>query len=360
MKAWILEAPGGALSLKDVPVPDVTPGSVLVDVKAVPLLGYTRKYVDGVMPYWYPSRPFTIGTNGIGVVRAVGDGVYHVKPGQRALVQPYLVANEPVADPAQILMGLTGMSADSGKMLEDWADGTLSETARVPASTVLGLPDMDRFGDDQLAGLGKFVVSMGGLRRGALAAGQTLIVHGATGYFGSAAVMVGLALGAERVVAAGRTTSALDALARALGPRVIPVTMAGDPQTDATALRQAAGGGAHLAFDMVGGADSADGTLAALKALRRNGKLVLMGSMTVPLPIPYGEVLANNWEVIGHFMYTPEDYRTLLSLVRSGSMDLDKLNTSVFDLADLDDAMTAAEKMRGLDSVVVAVSRPGG
>ena len=54
-------------------------------------------------------------------------------------------------------------------------------------------------------------------------------------------------------------------------PVQCPVVLKGDIQADAKALRDAADGGAHMAFDMVGGANSPNATLAALRSLRRGG-----------------------------------------------------------------------------------------
>lgn len=356
MKAWVLEKPGGALSLQDLPTPAVRPGCVLVEMKAVPLLSYTRGYLNGDLPYWYPERPFTPGTNGVGLIKEVGEGLYHLKAGQRIAVTPYLVANEPIAEPAQILTGLSGISTDSGPMLADWADGTLGEMALFPASTVTVVDGLEDVASAKLAASAKFVVALGGLLRGRLAAGETLVVHGATGYFGSAAVMLGAAMGAARIVAAGRNRKALFALADRLGRQVVPVVLSGKVEKDTEKLKAAAGGAIQLGFDMVGQADSANGTLAVLNSLSRGGRLVLGGSMTVPLPLSYGDLLRNNWEVIGNFMYRPEAYRTLMSLIRAGKIDLEEINTSSFDLADLDQAIDAASRMRGLDCVVVTMN----
>jgi alcohol dehydrogenase len=107
---------------------------------------------------------------------------------------------------------------------------------------------------------------------------------------------------------------------------------------------------------MIGQADSPNGTLAVLSSLSRGGRLVLGGSMSVPLPISYGNLLRNNWEIIGNFMYRPEAYRTLVNLMRAGKVDLDKINTKTFDLADLNRAIDAASAMRGLDCVVVTMN----
>ena len=88
------------------------------------------------------------------------------------------------------------------------------------------------------------------------------------------------ALGAERIVAAARNAAALQEVADRVGKRVHPVILTGNVESDAAALRQAAAGGASLAFDMVGWAQDANATIAGLKSLRRGGRLVLMGSMT--------------------------------------------------------------------------------
>jgi threonine dehydrogenase-like Zn-dependent dehydrogenase len=110
-------------------------------------------------------------------------------------------------------------------------------------------------------------------------------------------------MGASRVIAAGRNPVALETVARAGGSRVSTVTLKGDVQADAGALRESSGGGAHMAFDMVGQARDPNATLAALHSLRRGGRLVLIGSMTTELPIPYTTVMLNSWEILGRFMY---------------------------------------------------------
>jgi alcohol dehydrogenase len=129
--------------------------------------------------------------------------------------------------------------------------------------------------------------------------------------------------------------------------------LTGDIQADAGALRLAAGGGAHMAFDMVGQARDPNATLAALHSLRRGGRLVLMGSMTTDLPLPYTMVMLNSWEIIGQFMYPANGYRRLLDLVRSGLLDISPIRPRVYPIAELPDAMEAAAASGNLDCVVV-------
>jgi len=75
MKAWMLDAPGRPIALREVAQPEPRRGALLVRMEAAPLLSYMRQYLQG-MPYAYPPGPFTPGTNGVGRVEAVGEGVY--------------------------------------------------------------------------------------------------------------------------------------------------------------------------------------------------------------------------------------------------------------------------------------------
>jgi alcohol dehydrogenase len=299
-----------------------------------------------------PPGPFTIGTNGVGVVEAVGPDVWHLKPGQRVVLSSHFVAPENVEDPAQVLIGLTS-SPDAAPVLADWPDGTLAEYALMPAEAITPAEDLDELDASQLVTIGRCIIPFGGLLRGRLSAGETLVVNGATGAYGTAAVLVGVAMGAARVIAAGRNPDALEAVARAGGPRVSTVTLTGNVQKDAGALRQASSGGAHMAFDMVGQARDPNSTLAALHSLRRGGRLVLMGSMTTDLPLPYTAVMLNSWEIIGQFMYPASAYRRLLDLLRSGQLDISAIRPRVYPLAALPEAMEAASTAGNLECIVM-------
>lgn len=140
MWAWRLEAPGKNLDYRQVPEPAVRAGTVRVRVHATPLLSYLRAYTAGELTtYQPPEGEFTPGTNGVGVVEEAGDDVWHLQPGQRVMLSPYLVTGENVDEPAEVLAGLTALTPESG-MLQAWADGTLAEQVLVPASAVTAVP----------------------------------------------------------------------------------------------------------------------------------------------------------------------------------------------------------------------------
>jgi alcohol dehydrogenase len=352
MKAWRLDRLGGNLALKQIPTPQPRAGSVLVRIEASALMSYLKPYVEGKLPFYNPpTQEFTIGTNGVGVVEAVGRDVWSLHPGERVLLSSHFIGRENVGEPPQVLIGLTA-GAGGEAVLADWPDGTLADYALMPVEAVTPADGLDHLDAPSLAAISRCIVPFGGLLRGRLAAGETLVVTGATGAYGTAAVLLGVAMGAARVVAAGRNRKALEAVAEIAGPRVRPVALTGDVEADAAALR-AAGGGAHIAFDMVGAAGDPNATLAALHSLRRAGRLVLMGSMTTPLPIPYTQLMLNNWEILGQFMYPASAYPRLLDLLRGGLLDLSPIRPRVYPLAELPQAMEAAAVAHNLEYVVM-------
>jgi alcohol dehydrogenase len=354
MKAWQLEKFGGSLQQVDLPTPQPRAGSVVVRMEASVLMSYMEAYVAGQLPIYHaPDKPFIPGGNGVGTIHAVGPDVWHLKAGQRVVVSSHVLAQENVADPGQFLLGVTALGAVAQDMQRDWADGTLAEYALLPATTVTPIEGLDDRNVASLASSMRYIVPYGGLLRGRLAAGETLVVSGATGAYGTAAVLLGLAMGAGRVVAVGRNADALDAIAKVGGARVATVRATGDVAIDTALIREAADGGADLAFDMVGGAASPDMTLAALRSLHREGRLVLMGSMSVPLPISYLEVMFNGWEIIGNFMYPRNAYRRLFDLVRSGQLDLDAIQATTLPFNELPQGMQRAAKAGGFECVVL-------
>jgi alcohol dehydrogenase len=182
MKAWRLNQLGGELRLEEMPMPVVRPGSILVRVEASTLMSYMKRYVEGRLPsYHAPTGGFTPGGNCVGVIDSVGKDVWQLAPGQRVVLSSLFASAENVPNPAQLLIGMTSFGPESERVQADWPDGTLAEFVLLPASSVVpadGFEDMDAA---QLAVVSRFVVPYGGLLRGRLAAGETLVVNGATG-----------------------------------------------------------------------------------------------------------------------------------------------------------------------------------
>ncbi len=354
MKAWQIDGLGSPLEYRDIPLPQVRPGSVLVRIETTSLMSYLKDYVEGrLKTYLPPAGAFTPGGNGFGTIEAVGRDVWHLKPGQKVMLSSHLVAADNVPDKEQILIGVTRFNAAGEAMQADWPDGTLADYALFPVSAVTPVEGLDHVPAEQFSIVSRCVVPYGGLARGRLAAGETVVINGITGAYGTAAALIALALGAGKVVGAGRNRAKLEAIKAALGNRIETVSLAGDVKADAAALREAAGGGAELAFDMVGQATDASATLAALASLRRNGRLVLMGSMTVPLPVNYLQLMGNNIEIIGHFMYGADAHLKVLNLLRTGRLDLTPIKAECFPMPALPQAMEAARQADSLTCIVM-------
>jgi len=353
-KAWRLHAHDD-LRFEDVETPRPAPDGVLVRIEAGMVLSYMGRVLSGALPYSLPPMPFVPGTNAIGRVVATGDNVTHVAQGDRVFLSPHLRADVPDAEPPQILIGLTvTVGSDAALALQErWRDGAFAEIAHWPAACVTPLENLDDKPATELIGLAKLIVPFGGLQRTGLRGGDTIIVNGASGYFGSGAVMLAVSMGAGRVVAAGRKREALERLREAFGPRVIPAVVTGEAAGDTATLRRAAGGGADVALDLLGAAKSTATTLASLRALKRGGRLVLMGSAEVPLELSFREMLANDWEVVGQFMYARTAPGQLARLAAEGLLDLKKIIVTSFPLADFKRAVDAAALMQGLDLTAV-------
>src|SRR6201991_4467826 len=173
MKALLSKATGGpeTLVLEDVPSPEAKPGHAVISVKAVGV-NFPDVLIIEDKYQFKPARPFAPGGEISGVVKSVGEGVTHVKPGDRVL-------------------GNTG-----------W--GGMAEELALDAARLVKIPDSMPF-DDAAAFIMTYGTSWHALKdRANLQAGQSLLVLGAAGGVGLAAVELGKAMGA-RVIAAAST-----------------------------------------------------------------------------------------------------------------------------------------------------------
>jgi alcohol dehydrogenase len=75
--------------------------------------------------------------------------------------------------------------------------------------------------------------------------------------------------------------------------------------------------------------------------------------MAAPLPIPYLDVMLNNLEIVGQFMYPRDVFRRLGDLAQAGLLDIGAIRTRSFPMEALPLAMEAAEKADGLECIVL-------
>ena len=270
MKALLSTAPGGpeTLALTELPDPVPGPGQLLVRVKAC-AINYPDVLIIEDKYQFKPARPFAPGGEIAGIVETVGEGVSGWAEGAR-------------------LIAMLG-------------HGGLSEKVLVPAAMAIPLPEGRSF-EDGSALILTYATTIHALAdRAKLKEGETLLVLGAAGGVGLAAVELGKAMGA-RVVAAASSEEKADA-ARAAGADVAIVYPRGPFDKDgAKALAQmfkdAVGpNGADVVYDPVGG----DYTEAALRAIAWEGRLLVIGFPAGIPKLPLNLTLLKSCDVRGVF-----------------------------------------------------------
>jgi alcohol dehydrogenase len=180
-------------------------------------------------------------------------------------------------------------------------------------------------------------------------------VNGANGCFGAAGVVMARAMGASRVLAAGRDAEGLARLRQALGDAVVPVILGGDEATDLAALRDASSGGPHAVLDFVGQTRDPGATRACIRSLRRGGTAVLMGGVQADVPVPYAEAMREDLTVRGCFMHPASAPEDLVRMAASGQLPLGAFQATPFDLARVNEAIEHAAHDKGLSATVLTM-----
>lgn len=243
-KALVQEVYGEPLVTKSVPIPEATPGSVLIKIMYAPIISYMRDVYNGKRNYKYVT-PLIPGTSAIGAIAAIGPDAVMLKEGDLVYFDCYVRGRDD--HDAGFLVGLSEGATDASRKLMqgEWRNGTFAEYVKAPLENVFKLDEKRLCGDPDQGGLGykmeqlcwwmAALVPYGGLKGIDFQAGETIIVSPATGSFGSATVLVALAMGAGKVIAMGRNSEALSML-KSRDARIETVQMTGNLQTELEAL----------------------------------------------------------------------------------------------------------------------------
>ena len=311
MKAIRCKAYGPPSSLVYEEVADLKPNAkeVLVTVKACGLNFPDTLIIQGLYQF-KPELPFTPGSDLAGIVKAVGDDVSHLKVGQE-------------------VFGFV-------------AHGALAEEVLVPANACFPKPPQMDF-PTAASFLMAYGTSYHALKdRGNLSEGETLLVLGASGGVGLAAVELGKLMGA-RVLAAASTDEKL-ALCKKYGADATINYSTQDLK--ATIKELTDGKGADVVYDPVGGAYSE----AALRAVGRNGRFLVVGFAAGDIPkIPLNLPLLKEAAIVGVFWgafamkNSKENMKNTMILMQWHAEG--KLKPHIHAIYDLKDTAKALEEM---------------
>ncbi len=346
MKAAVLKAFGTPLVVETLPDPHPGAGEVVVDVVAAPLLSYASEVYSGARQYPL-LLPLAVGTGAVGRVRAVGPDATRLAPGDWVFCDPTVRARDEEVAPDIMLQGLIAPSPGAQRLQAHFRHGAFAEQLLLPLENAVRLGPLAAADAGRWCALGAFLVPYGGLRAAGLRAGQTVLISGATGYFGSAGVAVALAMGAGCVVAPGRNEAVLADLTRRFGPRVVTVRLSGDEADDQQRMRQAAPRPIDIVLDILPPLPDAAPVRAAVLTVRPYGTVVLMGGQRGGLELNYAHLMRNCITVRGHYMYPREAPAQLVALIRAGLLSLDEWGVTSFPLHQANEAVAHATAAGG-------------
>ncbi len=350
MKAAILKAFGSPLAVEAMPDPVLGTGEVVVDVVAAPVLSYAGEVFSGERKYLL-RLPVAPGCGAVGRIRAFGPDATRLAVGDWVFCDPTVRSRDGGLSPDITLQGWSARGEGGQRLQNYFHQGPFAERMLVPTENAIPLGPIDPADAGRWCAVNTALVPYGGLLAAKLQAGETLLVSGATGNFGSAAVAVALAMGVGCVVAPGRNEAVLQDLARRFGPRVRPVTLTGQEDADRERMRQAAPGPIDCVLDILPPSAAATVARAAIMTVRPYGRVVLMGGVGMlggsGLELPYPWIMRNCITILGQWMYPPEATARLASLVRAGLLDLGLFEVTTFSLDDANEAVAHAAAHAG-------------
>lgn len=341
MKAAVLEAFGLPLVIQTVPDPQPGAGEVVVDVVAAPVLSYAAEVLSGAREFPL-LLPMAVGVGAVGRVRAVGPDATRIVAGDWVLCDPTVRSRDDAVAPDVMLQGWIAPGAGAQRLQAHFRHGPFAEQMLLPLENAVRLGELDPEDAGRWCTLGLFLVPYGGLLAANLQAGETVLISGATGDFGSAAVAVALAMGAGCVIAPGRNEAALEDLVRRFGSRVVTVSLTGDEAEDQQRIRQVAPQPIDKMLDILPPLPNAAPVRAAAMTVRPHGTIVLMGGLRVGLELPYGHIMRNSITVRGQYMYPRDAPGRLVALIRSGLLSLNDFAVTSFKLDTANEAVAHA------------------
>ncbi|MER7192913.1 alcohol dehydrogenase catalytic domain-containing protein [Streptomyces flaveolus] len=345
MRAAVLSEFGAPLTVRETPDPRACGGEVVVEVLAAGVAPYAEEVFSGRRNY--PLEPPVVpGIGGVGRVVRIGPDATRLRVGELVWCDCTVRSRDEALTPDITLQGWSSRGEGGARLARHLHDGSFAELMRVPTENVYRLPAHAEHDPARWSSLGVYTIPYGGLLAGGLEAGETLLVSGATGNLGSAAVAVALAMGAGRVVTPGRNRAALDLLTERFGARVCPVELTGDEDADRTAMSAAAEGPIDMVIDLLPPAAPSSVTRAAAMTVREYGRVVLMGGVGMlggaELALPYPWIMRNSVTVRGQWMYPRSANVGMIRLIASGALGLDRELVSTFPLDAVNDAIAYA------------------
>jgi len=324
MKAVVCSEFGSpdVLNIEDIPVPEMRAGQIRIEVHACGVNFPDVLMVQGKHQLT-PKLPFYPGGEISGVVSEIADDVQGFTPGQRVMAVTF------------------------------W--GGLAEFVNAPARSVVAVPDEMDFVTAAVFQGGHSVSHYALKRRGQLQTGENLLVLGAAGGVGLAAVQLGKAMGA-RVIAAVGSDEKADCVLRNGADEVVNYATE-DLRVRVKELTE--GRGADVILDPVGGDQFDQST----RCINVNGRILIVGFASGRIPqFPVNYALLKSCSIVGvnhqHFFVTnpqqaEEDIVELLQMYKDGQID--PVICEVYPMEQAPAALNTVGDREAIGKVVVSL-----
>ena len=310
MRALALSAVGGleGLALHELPRPELEqPDDVRVRIHAAALNRLDLFVAEGLPGVRY-SFPHVVGSDGAGIVEAVGPAVTRVRPGHRVMINPGISCGRCAA----CLEGEESLCS-AFRVVGEHRPGTASEYVVVPADNLAPVPERMPWAAAAAFSLATLTAWRMLTTRAGLRAGETVLIWGIGGGVALAALQIVRHLGGRAIVTSG--SDAKLEVARRHGADATVNHATAD--VVAEVRRLTAGRGADVVVDSVGEARWQD----SLRALRRGGRLTVCGATTGPMvALDLRRLFWHQWSVHGSTLGSRREYAEIVALAHEGKL----------------------------------------
>ncbi len=312
----------------DCPIPDVEPGRVLLENKYLGVCASDQQIYHG--RHKYMKFPLVMGHEVSAVIKAVGAGVTGFQVGERVTIEPQIVCGE--CYPCSV--GRFNV-CESLKVIGVHMDGCACEYIQVLPWNLHKLPA--QITDVQGALIEPLAVGMGSVHRAGDVAGRNVAVIGA-GIIGNFTAQCAKALGAKVLISDVVPLK----LKTAEECGIDYVNDASKYDLDEATRR--AFGDFHKADVIIDCAASKGSFVSALKAARKNSKIVISGNYKDIMEFDVPVIQRSEISLIGHMMYVKEDFQESIRCLEEGLIHTEGLVTQHFPLSHYADAFKFADE----------------
>lgn len=316
----------------DVPVPDIQPDEVLVEIKAGALNRLDLWVLEG-WPGLKLKLPHIMGSDGAGIVARVGSAVTQFAAGDRVAINPSLSCGE-----CHFCRAGQDNLCQRFAIKGEHVDGFFAEYTAVPARNLLKLPEHVAFTDAAAASL-VFVTAWHSLiTRGRLQAGESVLIVGAGGGVNTASIQIARLAGAGPIYVVGSTAEKLEQ-AHDLGADVL--INRSEEDWGKAIFKATARAGVDVVVDNVGAATFHG----SLRALRKGGRLLTVGNTSGPkFEFDNRYMFGKHLSIFGSTMGPIQDYEKVMGLIFEG-----RLRPVIDAVLPMTDAVQALRRMAESD-----------